>query len=196
MPDRKGKGPALSGGESPEARVLEALKQALQLNPAAADAVLREVKGVTGGWARGRLGRWWVGQGLAVLFQGDCWEYAMESSCCRFGACLSSSHLAHHPHPPEPGAHAVLDLWLLLVLLTLGAERRKAAETLLRRKFAEGHAEPGWLRKGIEGHEVGGWGVGVEGVGGGGARGAGVRGRWEHGRACGGRPQLLYKNRW
>lgn len=50
----------------------------------------------------------------------------------------------------------MLDLWLLLVLLTLGAERRKASEALLRRKFAEGHAEPGWLRKGIVGHEVGG----------------------------------------
>lgn len=50
-------------------------------------------------------------------------------------------------------------------MLTLGAERRKAAETLLRRKFAEGHAEPGWLQKSIAGHEVGLGGVGGLGTG-------------------------------
>ena len=69
----------------------------------------------------------------------------------------------------------MLDLWLLLVLLTLGAERRKAAETLLRRKFAERHAEPGWLRKGIEGHEVG----GAQG------RCEGPLGAWASLRGCG-----------
>lgn len=33
---------------------------------------------------------------------------------------------------PEPEAHRLLDFWLLLVMMTLGADRRKAAETLLR----------------------------------------------------------------
>ncbi len=32
----------------------------------------------------------------------------------------------------EPGAHRVLDLWLLLAMLTLGPDRRKAAEGMLR----------------------------------------------------------------
>ena len=32
----------------------------------------------------------------------------------------------------DPTVHRTLDLWLLLVMLTLGAERRKAAEAILR----------------------------------------------------------------
>ncbi|PSC75642.1 Fanconi anemia group D2-like protein [Micractinium conductrix] len=100
VPDRKGKAQVKEGAESAEYQLLEAVKQAMQLSPAAADAVAREIQGVT-----------------------------------------------------EPGKHTVLDLWLLLVLMTLGADRRKAAEGALRKKFADGHAQPGWLRKAIAGHE-------------------------------------------
>lgn len=59
------------------------------------------------------------------------------------------------PAPVDPEAHRVLDFWLLLTLLTLGDSQRKPAEALLRRKFAEEHAGPGWLQKSIVGHEVG-----------------------------------------
>lgn len=100
VPDRKQKGRVLGGGDSPDYRLLEAVKQAMQLNPAAADAVVREIRGTT-----------------------------------------------------EPDAHRILDLWLLLVMLTLGADRRKSAEAILRRKFADGHADAAWLRRAITGHE-------------------------------------------
>ncbi|KAL4858754.1 Fanconi anemia group D2 protein [Chlorella vulgaris] len=100
MPDRKQKGRVLSGSEDPEQRLVEGMKQAMQLNPAAGDAFLKEIKGTT-----------------------------------------------------EPQQHRILDLWLLLVMLTLGADRRKAAEAMLRRKFAEGHALSTWLQKAITGHE-------------------------------------------
>ena len=45
VPDRKQKGRVLGGGDSPDYRLLEAVKQAMQLNPAAADAVVRRSGG-------------------------------------------------------------------------------------------------------------------------------------------------------
>jgi hypothetical protein len=36
------------------------------------------------------------------------------------------------PFLAEPGAHRVLDLWLLLVMLTMGPDSRKTAEVMLR----------------------------------------------------------------
>ncbi|PRW44427.1 Fanconi anemia group D2-like protein [Chlorella sorokiniana] len=102
VPDRKQKGRVLGGTENPEYRMMEAAKQAMQLNPAVPDAVLKEVRSAA-----------------------------------------------------EPEAHRLLDFWLLLVMMTLGADRRKAAETLLRRKFAEGHAPQTWMQRAIAGHEAG-----------------------------------------
>lgn len=51
MPDRKQKGRLLTGADNPELLLLEAAKQAMQLSPAAGDAVLKELKAVAG--ARG-----------------------------------------------------------------------------------------------------------------------------------------------
>ncbi|KAL4428110.1 hypothetical protein ABPG75_002199 [Micractinium tetrahymenae] len=101
VPDRKGKAAVPAEGEShPEQRMLEALKQAMQLSPAAGDAVVRELRSLQ-----------------------------------------------------EPEGHRILDFWLLLALLMLGTERKKVAELVLQRKFAEGHAQPSWLCKSIAGHE-------------------------------------------
>ena len=51
LPDRKQKGRVVGGSENPEYRLLDAVRQAMQLNGAAADAVAKEVKGLTGGCA-------------------------------------------------------------------------------------------------------------------------------------------------
>lgn len=49
VPDRKGKAAVPAEGDShPEQRMLEALKQAMQLSPAAGDAVLRELRALQG----------------------------------------------------------------------------------------------------------------------------------------------------
>ncbi|KAL4445301.1 hypothetical protein ABPG77_011126 [Micractinium sp. CCAP 211/92] len=101
VPDRKGKAAVPAEGEGhPEQRMLEALRQAMQLSPAAGDAVVRELRSLQ-----------------------------------------------------EPEAHRIVDFWLLMALLTLGTERKKAAEAVLQRKFAEGHAQPAWMQKSIAGHE-------------------------------------------
>ena len=96
VPDRKQKGKVLSGRESLEGRLLEGLRQALQLNPAAADAVAQELRA-----------------------------------------------------QKEPAQHRTVDLWLLLLLLSLSPERRRAGEALLRRKLADGHAGPAWLEHAV-----------------------------------------------
>ena len=54
----------------------------------------------------------------------------------------------------EPGQHKILDFWVILLLLTLGPDRRKAAEAMLRKQLAEGHAEAAWMERAIAGHEV------------------------------------------
>lgn len=67
---------------------------------------------------------------------------------CAFGGRLAGTYLStalavavpcgipwRPPHPsaaPEPEAHRLLDFWLLLVMMTLGPDRRRAAEALLR----------------------------------------------------------------
>lgn len=49
VPDRKGKAAVPAEGDShPEQRMLEALKQAMQLSPAAGDAVVRELRSLQG----------------------------------------------------------------------------------------------------------------------------------------------------
>ena len=48
VPDRKQKGRVLGGAEHPERRMVDAIKQAMQLHPAAADALVKEIKGVIG----------------------------------------------------------------------------------------------------------------------------------------------------
>lgn len=44
---------------------------------------------------------------------------------------------------------------MLLLLCTLGAERRKGAEGMLRKKLGDGHADAAWMERAIAGHEVG-----------------------------------------
>lgn len=98
-PDQKGKARAAEGGrESLEARLLEGVRQALQLSPAAADAVARQLR-------------------------------ELES----------------------PSEHRTFDCWLLLTLLSLGPERRRAAEAVLRRKLAGGQANGAWLARSVGG---------------------------------------------
>lgn len=54
----------------------------------------------------------------------------------------------------EPEQHRPLDLWILLLFYSLGPDRRKMAEGILRKKLGEGHAESNWIRTAIAGHEV------------------------------------------
>ena len=47
-------------------------------------------------------------------------------------ACLLASRRCPCLYPrAEPASHRILDFWLLLAMLTLGADRRKAAEAIL-----------------------------------------------------------------
>eukprot|EP00887_Chlorella_sp_A99_P000490 scaffold17.g490.t1 len=101
VPDRKQKGKVLSATESVEGQTLDNIRQALQLSPAAADAVAKELRSV---------GR--------------------------------------------PDQHKPLDFWLLLLLMSLGPERRKAGETLLRSKLGKGAAEPAWLERAVAGQHA------------------------------------------
>ncbi len=55
----------------------------------------------------------------------------------------------------EPAEHKALDFWVLLLMHSLGPERRKLAEGMLRKKLGEGHADAAWIERGIAGHEVG-----------------------------------------
>ncbi len=48
VPDRKQKGRALGAADNPEYQMLDAIKQGMQLNPVAADALTKEIKGLTG----------------------------------------------------------------------------------------------------------------------------------------------------
>ena len=99
-----------AGELNPELAMLEAFKQAMQLNPLSADVLLRQIRAEIGGagWARAGAQR------------------------------LLPRPRSAKPRasPPVPGAapdqHRVLDFWLLLVMLALGPERRKAAEGTLR----------------------------------------------------------------
>ncbi len=78
-----------------------------------------------------------------------------------------------HYQPPylapaaEPAQHKALDFWVLLLLISLGPERRKAAEATLRKKLADGHADAAWMERAIAGHEArgSGWAPGWEGEG-------------------------------
>jgi len=50
--------------------------------------------------------------------------------------------------------HVSIDLWLLLLLVGLGAKRSEAVHKLLRKKFTEGHVDNSWLDKAVIGHQV------------------------------------------
>ena len=52
----------------------------------------------------------------------------------------------------HPEDHRTFDSWVLLAMTGLGPDRRHAVYALLKRKFAEGHAEPLWLQKSISKH--------------------------------------------
>ena len=58
---------------------------------------------------------------------------------------------ARGPAPAAPEAHRILDFWLLLVMLTLGSDRRKVAEALLR-WVAMLEAHSALLRHQLRGH--------------------------------------------
>ena len=47
-----------------------------------------------------------------------------------------------------------LDLWLLLLLASLAGKRCEAVHKLLKKKFAEGLADNGWLDRAVCGHQV------------------------------------------
>lgn len=49
LPDRKGKGKALGPGDNPEYELLDAIRQGMQLNTVAADSLIKEIRGTTGG---------------------------------------------------------------------------------------------------------------------------------------------------
>ena len=49
VPDRKQKGKALGPNENPEYQLLDAIKQGMQLNPVAAEALTKEIRALTGG---------------------------------------------------------------------------------------------------------------------------------------------------
>ena len=54
----------------------------------------------------------------------------------------------------DPEQHVSIDLWLLLLLVGLGAKRSEAVHKLLRKKFTEGHVDNSWLDKAVIGHQV------------------------------------------
>ena len=54
----------------------------------------------------------------------------------------------------ETPQHGTVDLWLLLLLADLGARRYDAVQKLLRKKFAEGHADHNWLDRAFATHPV------------------------------------------
>ena len=47
-----------------------------------------------------------------------------------------------------------MDLWALLAMPSISTQRAKAVQSLLKRKFADGHAGHAWLKKGLLRHEV------------------------------------------
>ncbi|KAA6418674.1 MAG: hypothetical protein FRX49_11327 [Trebouxia sp. A1-2] len=53
----------------------------------------------------------------------------------------------------DPEQHVSIDLWLLLLLVGLGAKRSEAVHKLLRKKFTEGHVDNTWLDKAVIGHQ-------------------------------------------
>ena len=53
-----------------------------------------------------------------------------------------------------PQQHVTYDFWLMLALSALGPDRRRSVQSMLRKKFAEGHAAPIWLEHSISGHAV------------------------------------------
>jgi hypothetical protein len=54
----------------------------------------------------------------------------------------------------DPEQHVSIDLWLLLLLVGLGAKRSEAVHKLLKKKFTEGHVDNTWLDKAVIGHQV------------------------------------------
>lgn len=69
------------------------------------------------------------------------------TSCCVLG-CPEAFFVA------DPEQHVSIDLWLLLLLVGLGAKRSEAVHKLLRKKFTEGHVDNTWLDKAVIGHQV------------------------------------------
>lgn len=69
------------------------------------------------------------------------------TGCCVL-ACPENLFLA------DPEQHVSIDLWLLLLLVGLGAKRSEAVHKLLRKKFTEGHVDNTWLDKAVIGHQV------------------------------------------
>ncbi|DBA96744.1 TPA: hypothetical protein ACH3X1_015586 [Trebouxia sp. C0004] len=53
----------------------------------------------------------------------------------------------------DPEQHVSIDLWLLLLLVGLGAKRSEAVHKLLRKKFTEGHVDNTWLDKAVISHQ-------------------------------------------
>lgn len=157
VPDRKQKGRVLGGAEHPERRVVDAVKQAMQLHPAAADALVKEIKGVTG--VHPPLGVLWLCRWCCAVHVLAVWPNATCSIRSKFltcwlaylPVCLSACCCClYFDFCEEPGSHRILDFWLLLAMLTLGADRRKAAEAILgwvlRADFLDCRPSPaGWM---------------------------------------------------
>ena len=54
----------------------------------------------------------------------------------------------------EAEQHGSIELWLLMLLAGLAARRCDAVHKLLKKKFAEGHADHAWLDEAIATHPV------------------------------------------
>lgn len=51
--------------------------------------------------------------------------------------------------------HGAVDLWLLMLLASLGGRRCEAVQKLLKKKFTDGHAGHTWLDSAFAAHPVG-----------------------------------------
>jgi Fanconi anemia group D2 protein len=53
-----------------------------------------------------------------------------------------------------PAQHTIFDFWTLLTLASLNPDRKRVVHSMMRQKFADGHADASWLERSINGHAV------------------------------------------
>ena len=85
------------------------------------------------------------------------WPMDAHASVMWLAMCLSPAVASRCPEAllfADPEQHVSIDLWLLLLLIGLGAKRSEAMHKLLRKKFTEGHVDNTWLDKAVIGHQV------------------------------------------
>lgn len=52
----------------------------------------------------------------------------------------------------DPQHHRTFDFWFLLVLCTVSIDRKRSVHSMLKKKFQDGHAVPGWIHRSLTGH--------------------------------------------